>query len=171
MTPPRAVPAVVLALALLLAGCTRPVEVEPGEYAADPVCGQVIVALPQELNGQSHTPTTAQATVAWGTDSPIVLRCGVEPPPPSDERCIAVTSPAGVEIDWLAPEGDSELIPKHAQVDTGAWTFITYGRTPAIELVIPAESGISEPLDILNSLALAVDNAPAERFCVGATDY
>lgn len=160
-----------LAGILLVSGCTRPVQVESAAYAADPVCGQVIAALPAELNGAGQSPTTAQSAVAWGTTSPIVLRCGVEPPPPSDERCIAVTSPVGVEVDWLAPEGDSSLIPAHAQLDSGAWTFITYGRTPAIELVIPAESGVTEPLDILNSLALAVDLAPAVRYCVGATDY
>ncbi|MDN5557993.1 MAG: DUF3515 domain-containing protein [Ruaniaceae bacterium] len=161
-----------LAIGALLAvsGCARPVTVEAAEFAPDPVCGQVILALPHQLGALEQVPTTSQATVAWGAGE-IILRCGVAPPPPTDERCISVTSGAGITIDWIDPEPDSELIPAHADVEGGAWTFVTYGRVPAIEVVIAAASNVESPADILNALSLPVDRAPAERFCVGATDY
>ena len=155
---------------LAVCGCTRPVTVEAAEFAPDPVCGQVILALPNQLGGLGQVPTTSQATVAWGSGE-IILRCGVAPPPPTDERCISVTSGAGVTIDWIEPAPDSELIPAHADVEGGAWTFITYGRVPAIEVVIATASAVESPADILNALSLPVDRAPAERFCVGPTDY
>lgn len=162
--------AVALGVAAAMAGCARPVTVEAAEFAPDPVCGQVILALPHQLGALSQVPTTSQATVAWGAGE-IIVRCGVAPPPPTDERCISVTSSAGVTIDWIDPEPGSELIPPHADAEGGAWTFVTYGRVPAIEVVIAAASDVQSPADILNTISLAVDRAPAERFCVGATDY
>lgn len=169
MAPTRIVLASAAAI-LALAGCARAVAVEAAPYAPDPICGQVILALPEQLADLDQTPTTSQSSVAWG-EGEIVLRCGVEPPPPTDERCISVTSPVGVSIDWINPEAESELIPSHANTESGSWTFITYGRVPAIELVINADSGVESQPDVLNALSLAVDRAPAERFCVGATDY
>lgn len=156
--------------ALALAGCGRAVIVEPGPFAPDPVCAQIILSLPRQLAGLDQASTSAQATVAWGETDPIVLRCGVEPPPPTDARCVSVESGSGVTVDWINPEADSDLIPSHGSPEQGAWTFISYGRTPAVELVIPAASGVESPAEILVRLALAIDNAPASRFCVGPTD-
>lgn len=161
----------VCAAALLaLAGCARSVNVDAGEFAPDPICGQVILALPNQLAGLEQVPATAQSAVAWGSGE-IVVRCGVSPPPPSEDRCISVTSSAGVTVDWINPEAGSALIPPHARAESGSWTFITYGRVPAVELVVRAESGVEDQPDVLNAISLAVSHAPAERFCVGATEY
>lgn len=153
----------------VLAACSPTVSLQPGPFAPDPVCAAVIQLLPQELGGQPQVSTTAQATVAWGGDHPVTLRCGVDNPPPTTDRCITVEA-GGSAVDWINPEADSPLLPPHAAIAGGAWTFITYGRTPAIELVVPAATGIEQPTALLVDLAPAVQRAPATRFCVATTD-
>src|SRR5690606_36697708 len=96
---------------------------------------------------------TSQATAAWG-EPPITLRYGVEVPRPSTERCITVES-GETTVDWLALESDDELVPEHGRRDSGAWTFITYGRVPAVEVVVPAERGGGQPASVLVALAWA----------------
>nr|NLD39745.1 DUF3515 family protein [Actinomycetales bacterium] len=153
-----------------LAGCSRPVLLDPGPAAPDPLCGDILLALRGQRFGFPEMGTTAQATMAWGDGtSAITLRCGVEPPPPTTDRCITVTGSDGTAIDWINPEPDSPLIPEHADSETGSWTFITYGRVPAVEIVVPAALQL-EPADVLPGVATAVQRAPAGRECVGATD-
>lgn len=153
---------------LLLAGCAVPVELPPAEYAADPDCAEVLQVLPSVIGEAERRPIGNQATAAWG-DPPIALRCGVEPPAPSAERCITVEA-GGTSIDWLALEADDPLVPPHGQREQGAWTFITYGRVPAIEVVVPVEQGGDQPTAALVALGPAVDLAPAQRHCIGVTD-
>ncbi|MEE6282254.1 DUF3515 domain-containing protein [Georgenia sunbinii] len=165
----RAGTAIVLgATAMLLAGCADPVSLPPATYAADPACAEVLQVLPGTIGDAERRSIGNQATAAWG-DPPISLRCGVEPPPPTTERCITVEAD-GTSIDWLALEGDDPMIPEHAQRDDGAWTFITYGRVPAIEVVVPTEQGGDQPTAVLVSLGPAVELSPAERHCVGVSD-
>lgn len=156
-----------LALGLLTA-CSPTVTLQPGPFAPDPVCAAVIQLLPAELTGRPQVSTTAQATVAWGATDAITLRCGVENPPPTTDRCVTVEA-GGSAVDWINPEADSPLLPPNALAEGGAWTFITYGRTPAIEVVIPAATGIEQPTAVLVDLAPAIQRAPASRFCVEAT--
>jgi hypothetical protein len=145
------------AAVLLAAGCSGPeaVVVDPAPTASDPVCAEVLLLAPVELGGLARRPTTSQATRAWG-DPPIVLRCGVVPPGPSPERCVRVTSPDGDVVDWLAIEGSQ------------AWTFVTYGRTPAVEVLVPL--GVLPPG--AQATAPLVDLSPAigvttvERTCL-----
>lgn len=163
------VAAIPLSLALLLAGCAGDVHLQPGPRAPDPVCAAVIQALPQELGGALQTSTTAQATVAWGpTEAPITLRCGVDEPGPTTDRCVTVES-GGSSVDWINPEAGSALIPPHADDEVGSWTFITYGRSPAIEVVVPAAAVTDQPDGILVDLASAIQRSPASRFCTSAT--
>ncbi len=152
-----------------LAACSPTVSLQPGPFAPDPVCAAVIQLLPEELAGLPQVSTTAQATVAWGGTHPITLRCGVDNPPPTTDRCLTVES-GGSAVDWIHPEADSPLLPESAAVEGGSWAFITYGRTPAIEVVIPAATGIEQPTAVLADLAPAVNRAPATRFCVDAED-
>ncbi len=157
----------VLAVAIL-AGCAAPVNVPPGPHASDPVCGEVLQALPGVLADGEERSITSQATAAWG-EPPITLRCGVEVPGPSTERCITVES-GETSVDWLALESDDELVPEHGRRDSGAWTFITYGRVPAVEVVVPAERGGDQPTAVLVELASAVERTAVERECVGVDD-
>lgn len=158
-----------LILVLPVAGCANAVHLQPAPAAPDPVCAAVIQALPEELAGLAQASTTAQAAVAWGREDPITLRCGVDPPPPTTDRCITVES-GGSSVDWINPEADSPLIPDHADTEIGSWTFITYGRSPAIEVVVPAAAVTEQPDAVLVGLASAVQRSPAGRFCLTATD-
>jgi hypothetical protein len=163
-----------LALALVplavLTGCSSPVDLPPGEHASDPTCGEVLISTPDVLGGLERRSTSAQATSAWG-DPAVTLRCGVEAPGPTTDRCLSVEAGDGSAVDWIALEGDDSALPDHARQGRGSWTFITYGREPAIEVVVPTEQGTSgQPTAYLVELAGAVEASPADRFCVGATD-
>ncbi|MCK6211989.1 DUF3515 domain-containing protein [Georgenia sp. EYE_87] len=154
----------------VLTGCSSPVDLPPGEHAADPTCGDVLISTPEALGGLERRSTSSQATTAWG-DPAVTLRCGVEPPGPTTDRCLSVETGDGSFVDWIALEGDDESLPEHARQSRGSWTFVTYGREPAVEVVVPAEQGTSgQPTAYLVELAGAVGVSPADRFCVGATD-
>ncbi len=153
----------------VLAGCgSAAVNVPPGPYAADPVCAEVLQQLPGEVADGERRSIASQSTAAWG-EPPVALRCGVEVPGPSTERCITVES-GDTSVDWLALEGDDEMVPEHARRERGAWTFITYGRVPAIEVVVPAERGGDQPTAPLVEIATAVEHTTVERQCVGVED-
>ncbi|PFG40841.1 uncharacterized protein DUF3515 [Georgenia soli] len=154
----------------VLTGCSSPVDLPPGPFASDPTCGEVLISTPDELGGLERRSTSAQATTAWG-DPAVTLRCGVEPHGPTTDRCLSVDSGDGSSVDWIALEGDDPSLPEHTRPGRGSWAFVTYGRDPAIEVVVPAEQGASgQPTAYLVDLAGAVDASPAERSCVGATD-
>lgn len=74
--------------------------------------------------------TAVQSTgvAAWG-DPPIVARCGKQPPGPTTDPCIDING-----VDWVA-----------TQLDDGGTMFTTFGRFPAIEVLVP-ESYDSHPL-------------------------
>lgn len=108
--------------------------------------------------------------MAFGTpDAPVTIRCGLTPPPPTTDRCLSVSkTDEDAGVDWINPEAGSPLLPEHAPSD--AWVFLTYGRTPALEVVIPVESGIAQPTAALLAVEPAATLVEAERTCVGATD-
>lgn len=159
---------VALVAVAVLGGCASPVTVPPGPHAADPVCAEVLQLVPGELAGGEERSISSQATAAWG-EPPVTLRCGVEVPGPSTERCITVES-GDTSVDWLALEGDDEMVPEHGRRDNGAWTFVTYGRVPAVEVVVPTERGGDQPTAVLVDLAPAIERTTAERHCVGIGD-
>ncbi len=109
---------------LAVSGCTAPVVVEPAPYAADPRCAPVMLAVPDDVGGLARQETSSQATAAYGDAPRIVVRCGVELPGPSGERCVAIDTPAG-SADWLVFEEDT------------LWRATAFGRDPATEVVIP----------------------------------
>ncbi len=116
--------------------CTAPVVVDPAPYAGDPQCASVMLGIPDAVGGLPLRPTSSQATAAYGTDAVIVVRCGVEPPGPSSERCVAIDTPSGSQ-DWLVTEDDA------------SWIAVSFGRSPATEVVIPkirADKAVGEIL-------------------------
>ena len=153
------------ALLVLLAGsplaaCASPVGVDAAPHAADPVCAEVVLALPRELAGMPRLTTTSQATVAWGDrDAPVVLRCGVEPPGPSTDPCVSADD-GSVAVDWLAVEG-----PPGAD-GAADWTFTTYGRDPAVEVLVPAAVAASRSTSFLIDLGPAVARVEQTRSCL-----
>ncbi|MBT2476020.1 DUF3515 family protein [Microbacterium sp. ISL-103] len=106
-------------LATSLAGCSTTVHLDPADDANDPACAQVSVLLPDAVGDLDRVWTDAQATGAWG-DPTVVLRCGVEPPAPSTEVCTTIGG-----VDWLVLDQEEER-----------QRLVTYGRDPAIEVVI-----------------------------------
>lgn len=159
---------------LALSSCATPVHLTPGAQAPDPICARVLQKMPREIQGMKQIPTDAQGTMAYGTsEAPITIRCGIAPPPPTTDRCLSVSASTSKDgekdaIDWINPEAGSELIPPHAP--DSAWTFLSYGRSPAVEVIVPAETGLEQPTAVLLAMASAVKVVEATKHCVGSTD-
>lgn len=169
-TPRR--PAALLAVGAL-AGCSAAVPVSVAPQATDPLCAQIVLATPTSLgDGLDQVRTTAQATRAWGEPgAAVVLRCGVEPPGPTTDRCVAYESPEGTSVDWLVvpSTGGTPLPTAGGAGPVGGeadWTFTTYGRTPAVEVFVPAAVASEHSTSFLDQLADAVVLAPQERSCL-----
>jgi hypothetical protein len=119
------------------------VDVEPGPFATDPACARVLVAARSldDLAGRQRRSTTSQSTAAWG-DPAVVLRCGVEPPGPTTQPCLDAGG-----VDWV--------------VD--GTRFTTYGREPAVEVLLPR--GV-QPIEVLGQLGALVTALPQSRECL-----
>ena len=132
---------------IALAGCSATVTLEPAALANDPACADVIVRLPDTVDGQERRWTDAQATGAWGDPSAVLLTCGLESPGPSTLRCITVQG-----VDWLVDETES---PR--------FRLTTYGRSPAVELYV--DNTVVSPNDVLATLGTAVGQLPKDTEC------
>ncbi|SDT37769.1 Protein of unknown function [Pseudarthrobacter equi] len=135
-------------VALPLAGCSPAVDVAPAQDAANPACAPMMVALPDTIGEAKRRQTNSQATAAWGDPSLVILRCGVNVPGPTTDRCVTVNG-----IDWVIKEGDP------------VWTLTTYGREPATEILMDPDKISSAT--VLADLATAAGKVPAGRNCVG----
>lgn len=146
--------ATAVALALILgsvAGCASAVPMRPAEDAVNPQCAEIIVRLPEVIDAHPQRETDAQATGAWGDPAVILLRCGVEVPGPSTDRCITIDG-----IDWLVNDTDPNL-----------GVFTTYGRDPAVQVVV---DHVTSDSNALNALSNAVGSAPATGACTNPED-
>jgi len=107
-----------------------------------------MLGIPDELGGLSLRDTSSQATAAYGDEAMIIVRCGVEPPGPSSERCVAIET-ASASQDWLVTETD----------DT--WIAVAFGRSPATEVTIPkirADQAVGELLAQLSPAVSLADS-------------
>ncbi len=147
------------------AGCATTVPVSVATHATDPVCADVVLSTPDTLGpGLHRLATSAQATTAWGTkDAPVVLRCGVEPPGPTTQRCETIQTLNGPSIDWLVIPADEAASSSGAPTD---WTFITYGRVPAVEVHVPAKVAAERSTSFLDALGPAIARTAKVRSCV-----
>ena len=141
--------ALVPLLVLGLAGCAPTVALEPADGAADPACAEVTVRLPDTVAALTARETNAQATGAWGEPVGVILRCGVPSPGPTSTLvCVTVDG-----VDWLRDDTNDP-----------SYVFTTYGRTPAVEVIVDATA--ASGLDALTDLAYAVGQLPVEGACV-----
>jgi hypothetical protein len=138
----------------VLVGCAPTIGVEAAEDAANPVCAEVMLALPDRLAADlPKVKTNSQATAAWGEPgAAVTLRCGVTPPGPSPD-CQRVESAAGT-VDWIvATDGE------------GTWRFTTYGRDPAVEVVVPPAVTESHSTAFVGDFAGAVAHVEQTEHC------
>ncbi|MCC6270609.1 MAG: CRISPR-associated protein Cas5 [Microbacteriaceae bacterium] len=140
-----------LAPALLLGvvACSPTVPMTPAQDATNPLCADVIVRLRTvpAIDGFERRTTDAQATAAWGTPSAILLRCGVPVPGPSTLLCATVKG-----VDWLR---DDSQAPNYI--------FTTYGRDPAVEVIVNGD--VASGTEALIAVSNAVGSIPATRAC------
>lgn len=110
---------------LLLTACGGPVEVAVPVAADAPACADVSEYWPDEIAGMSPTETDPDhpAVIAWG-DPAVIARCGMPALGPTENQCIVVNG-----VDWVAEDlGDGTKLT-------------TFGREPAIEVLVPEEHG------------------------------
>jgi len=113
----------VTAGALLLGACSSSVGVSVPVLAGDPACVAASRHWPTDVSKLRPVATSpgSPAVHAWG-DPAVVARCGVATPGPSATGCLTVNG-----IDWLAtPLSDGTK-------------FVTYGRAPALEVLVPRD--------------------------------
>ena len=138
----------VLALPLLLTGCSATVVMPAAPLANDPGCAEVIVRLPSETDGQAKRTTNSQSTAAWGEPVAITLTCGLEPVMVSALPCIT----AG-DVDWIVDDSDKPN-----------YTFISFGRAPATAVTI--DSTKSSGANVLEDLGQAVQFTKQSKKCL-----
>ena len=124
-----------IAATLALAGCSPTVVLEPAADSNNPECADVIVRLPDSLEGLDQRETNAQATGAWGDPAAVLLRCGVEVPAASTLPCVEVDG-----IFWLRDDTEDPT-----------FVFTTFGRDPAVDVVIDRD--VATPGLVLSDLS------------------
>lgn len=150
--------AIVSVSGLTLSACTPVISVQAGKYATEPICADVVLALPDVVLDQEKVKTTSQATAAWGeAGKAITFTCGVESPDPTTEDCQSITTNVyGVEetFDWIMVKGDS------------GFTFVSYGREPAMMVQVPNSLNAQQPTAALLDVANAVSKITATHACI-----
>ena len=139
------------AAGLALTSCSPVVDVTPAKDAANAACAPMMLALPDAIGDAKLRKTNAQATAAWGDPSQVILRCGVNVPGPTTDRCVSVN-----DVDWVIKEGDP------------VWTLTTFGREPATEILMDPDKISSAT--VLADLSAAAQKIKATRKCVGQED-
>ncbi|CAN5743213.1 hypothetical protein BH24ACT8_BH24ACT8_23560 [soil metagenome] len=137
-----------LLIVVALAGCSSAVKVQPFEGSDTPVCREVADSWPATVGGQPSRETAVQTrgVAAWG-DPAIIARCGAPVPGPTTDQCLDVEG-----VDWVAD-----------QLEDGV-AFTTYGRDPAIEVLVP-DAFEPEPL-VLPAFGAAAQVVPqGDRRC------
>lgn len=140
--------------AVILTGCGSPVSVEGAPGNTAPECASAMLAMPETMGDLEQRPTTSQGTTAYGDPSGVIVRCGVDAPPPTTDPCTNVNG-----VDWLISEVEGQ---------DDQWRAVTYGRSPAVEVLfdtarVPSSTAIVET-------GSAVSQIPQERPCLSVSD-
>jgi hypothetical protein len=143
-----ALSAAAIALTLSLSACSPTVSLEPAADANNPGCAEVIVRLPDAVDGQERRATNAQSTAAWGNPATVILRCGIAPVEISTLPCVTANG-----VDWIIDESAKP-----------SFRFISFGRTPALEVIVDSENAVG--VNALDSLAEAVKSIEPTKECV-----
>ncbi|MGV1035148.1 MAG: DUF3515 family protein [Microbacteriaceae bacterium] len=150
---PRTGLALVAALGVLaLSACAGTIAMQPAPSAAAVDCAQVTVRLPDSIGGSKDSlgnpnsqeldrrETNAQATGAWGDPASVLLWCGVADPGPSTLPCVTIGG-----VDWIVDDADA---PKYR--------FTTFGRVPAVSIVVDSDavSGATAVSDLSTAVSV-----------------
>jgi hypothetical protein len=92
-----------------------------------PACARIAKSYPAVLGGHRRADTATPGVAVWG-DKAVVLRCGLTPPAPTTDPCVAVDG-----VDWVYRESASH---------DGRKVIVTYGREPAVEVVLSAQDTV-----------------------------
>ena len=133
----------------LLAACSSSIEVVTPVGSGSSACRSAAAHWPKTVGGQPVrlTSSSSDAVRAWG-DPPIIARCGLAAIGPTTDQCVSVSG-----IDWVA----------HPLTD--GVRFTTYGRSPAIEILVPSAYQ-PEPL-LLPAFGAAASAIPqGDRHCL-----
>lgn len=135
-----------LGTATLLASCSLPpVKAAVPAKANSAACRKVASAWPAKVSGLDAYPvnTPSDAVRAWGDrpEKAIIARCGLSMPGPSTDACTQVDG-----VDWV-----------QRKLDDG-YEFTTYGRDPAVQVLIPNDLGTA-PL-FLPAFTAAAEKIP-----------
>lgn len=117
---------VLVLTALALTACSDSVRVEPFAESDSEACRAAAEQWPPLLLGGERRVVAVQSAgvAAWG-DPAIIVRCGASSPvagPDEPLNCLDVNG-----VDWIA-------VP----FDDGT-AFVSYGRVPALEVLVPRE--------------------------------
>jgi hypothetical protein len=146
---------IAVAATATLAACAPTVAMKPAAGANEPACADVTVRLPETVAGNAKRTTDAQATGAWGDPAVVLLRCGVTPIGPTTKPCITVSG-----VDWVLENDPS----------ASALRYITFGRTPATEVVIQHGPGGVSDASVLPAFAQAIQSVPQSKKCLALSD-
>lgn len=138
----RAMGLVTVALLVGALSACSTTEVTDPPQSGSAACRSVAAKWPETVGGHSRQPTSSSSVAvrAWG-DPAIIARCGLPPVGPTTDQCLQVSG-----IDWIVH-----------QLTDGV-RFTTYGRSPAIEVLVPSDYS-PEPL-LLPAFGKAVAAIP-----------
>jgi hypothetical protein len=132
-----------LLCAAALTACSSAVEVTAPPQAGSAACTAAAARWPTTVAGHGRVDTTAatKAVAAWG-DPPVIARCGLGALAPTTEQCLDVDG-----VDWVVRKASDGAV------------FTTFGRDPAIEVLVP-DAYAPEPL-LLPAFGAAAKALPA----------
>ena len=136
------------AASLGLVACSPVINVIPAKDSTNAACAPMMVALPDTIGEAKLRKTNSQGTAAWGDPSVVILRCGVNVPGPTTDRCVSVN-----DVDWVIKEGDP------------VWTLTTFGREPATDSLLDPDKISSAT--VLADLSASASKIQSTRGCVG----
>jgi hypothetical protein len=113
----------------------------------------MMVRLPETLADQERRSVNSQATAAWGDPVSVIVRCGLDLPPPNPLPCFDIDG-----IDWLRDDSEAP-----------SFVFTTYGLDPATEVIVDSE--VVSGTAVLRELSRAVgsQSAPVQQ-CIDVSD-
>jgi hypothetical protein len=148
---------VLLATGPVLAGCSlssgESAQVTAAPGATAPACTTALAAAPATVAGLARTPLPVAGTLSWGEPA-VVLRCGLPAATPTTTPCLAVNG-----IDWTV------------DISGDPFVFVSYGRSPAVELRVPAHYGNDSAVAAVTDVGPVAAALPTSgRACIGAGD-